>query len=157
MTMRSSKEGINTNMFSKFMLHRIISNLYSSCIVTKKRCGDITRNPKISQQPSKPYNLCSSSKGSKFCLCTRMRYNCLFLGHPCKRRAKKNGISCDGTTICWVTRPSGVRVSMKLERTILSLTILNMSRLSRAQSLLHEGMHKSTTILNIALLQNWTR
>ena len=87
MTMRPSKEGINTNMFSKFMLHKIIGNLYSSCIVTKKRCGDITRNPKISQQPSKPYNFCSSSgKCSKFGLCTGMRYNSLFLGLLGNRR-----------------------------------------------------------------------
>ena len=123
MTMRPSKEGINTNMFSKFMLHRIISNLYSSCIVTKKRCGDITRNPKISQQPTKPYNLWSSSgKCSKFCLYTRARYSYLLLRLPCNRRgAKKNTISGDGMMIRWVTRPSGVRVSIELKRTITGI------------------------------------
>jgi hypothetical protein len=30
-------------------------------------------------------------------------------------------VPCDGTTICWVTRPSGVRVSMKLKRTNTSI------------------------------------
>jgi hypothetical protein len=93
--------------------------LYDSCIITKKRRGGITWNTKISQQPSKPYNLLSSSSQcSKFCLCTRPRYICLLLRLPCKRRwAKKNAVSCDGTMIRWVTRPSGVRVSMKLKRT----------------------------------------
>ena len=33
-TMIPSKESINTDMLGKFMLHRIIGNLYSSCIVT---------------------------------------------------------------------------------------------------------------------------
>ena len=110
MTMRPSKEDINTNMFSKFMLHRIIGNLNGSSVVTQKRCGDITRNPQISQQPSKPYNSCSSSgKCSKFSHCTRTRYNSLFLGLPGNRRgAKKNAVPCYGTTICRVTCPSGV-------------------------------------------------
>jgi len=107
---RPSKEGIHTNMLCKFMLHRIIGNLYGSGIITEKRCGNITGNTKISQQPSKLDNLCrSSSKGSKFSLCTRARYSCLFLGLPCnRRRTKKNAVSCDRASIIRVTRPSRV-------------------------------------------------
>jgi hypothetical protein len=65
-------------MLCKFMLHGIISNLYGSYIITEKRCGNITRNTLIRQQPSKPHNLCSSSssKGLKFDLHTRAKYNC---------------------------------------------------------------------------------
>jgi len=72
---------------------------------------------------SKPYNLYnSSSKCSKFCLYTRTGYNCLLLGLPGNRRkAKKNIVSYDGAMICWVTHPSGVRVSIKLEWTISSI------------------------------------
>jgi hypothetical protein len=123
LTMRLSKGGIHTNMLCKFMLHMIIGNLYGPYIITEKRCGNITRNTKISQQPSKTYNLCgSSSKGPKFGLRTRMRYSCLFLGLPCnRRRDKKNAISRDGTSIYWVTRASGVWVSMKLKQIIMHI------------------------------------
>jgi hypothetical protein len=98
-------------MFCEFMLYSIIGNLYGSRIVTEKWHGGITRNTKISQQSSKPYNLCSSSgKCSKFYLYTRTRYNYLLLRLPCNRRAKKDAIACDRTTVHWVTHPSGVRV-----------------------------------------------
>jgi hypothetical protein len=60
--------------------------LDGSYVVKKKKCGGITRNTKINQQPSKPYNLCnSSSKCSKFYVYTRTGYNCLLLGLPGER------------------------------------------------------------------------
>jgi hypothetical protein len=34
MTIRPSKEGINTNMLGQFMLYRIIGDLDGSCVVT---------------------------------------------------------------------------------------------------------------------------
>ena len=121
--MRPSKGGINTNILCKFMLHMIIENMYGSSIITKKMYGIITRNTKISQQPSKPYNLRSGgSKCSKFCLCTGPRYRYLFLGLPCKRRrTKKNAITSDRTTICQITCSNGGRVSKKLKRTITGI------------------------------------
>jgi hypothetical protein len=35
--MRLSKEGIDNNMFGKFMLHRIIGNLDGSCVLSQRR------------------------------------------------------------------------------------------------------------------------
>jgi hypothetical protein len=48
--MRLSEEGINPNMLCKCMLHRIISSLYGSYIITEKWFRGITRNTKIGQQ-----------------------------------------------------------------------------------------------------------
>jgi hypothetical protein len=47
MTMRPCKGGVNTDMFSEFMLDRIIGNLDGSSVITKKRRGGITGNSKI--------------------------------------------------------------------------------------------------------------
>jgi hypothetical protein len=91
MTMRLSKEGIDTNMLCKFVLHRIVSNMDDSSVITQKRCGGIARNPKINQQPSKSYNFCSNGgKCSKFGLCIGTRYNGLFLRLPGNRRRANN-------------------------------------------------------------------
>jgi hypothetical protein len=114
-SMRLSEANINANI----LFHKVIGNMYGAGIVTKQRCGGTTRYTKISQQPSKPYNLWSSGrKCSKFCLYTRMRHGCLLLRLPCKRRTRKNEIACDRAMIHWVTCPSGVGISMKLKHTI---------------------------------------
>jgi len=70
-------------MLCKFMINDSQDgNLYGSCINTEKRWGNITRNAKISQQPSKPYNLCtSSSKCLKFCLLERDTDACFLEFH----------------------------------------------------------------------------
>ena len=122
LTMRPSKEGINTNMLCKFVLHRIIGNLDGSSVITKKRCGGSTRIPKLANTTKAIQFYSSSGKCSKFGLYTRTRYIGLFLGLPGnRRRAKKNTIPSYGTTICRVTCPSGVRVSMMLKWTITSI------------------------------------
>jgi len=45
--MRPCKRSVNTDMFSEFMLDRIIGNLDGSSVITKKRRGGITGNSKI--------------------------------------------------------------------------------------------------------------
>jgi hypothetical protein len=119
MTMRPSKEGNTPICF----VSSCFTGLLKIVWLLYYHREDVWKHHKkcqISQQPSKPYNLCNtSSKSLKFDLCTRTRYNCLLPGLPCSsRRDRKNAISRDGTSICWATHPSWVRVSMNLKWTI---------------------------------------
>ena len=113
----ASEMGIYTNMFGQLMLDGISNNLKGTDTVTVKWCRRSNADAKILKNQSKLDKLANRScQGAKLSLNTGVGDSSLLLGLPSNQgRAKKDTKARDGVGVIRGTRPSSIRVRLKLK------------------------------------------
>ena len=116
--MPTSDVVIDLNVLGVFMEDIVMSNVDSTTIITIKRSGSWLWSIHVRQEPSKLDELADGvNKRWILSLNTGMGSHALLLAMPWdKRSTQQETKTCDGASICWITCPICILISMELER-----------------------------------------